>query len=86
MKELSIEEKAKRYDESLERARVYKGLQAEMEFIFPELKESEGERICGKLIAFLKQCKAVYGDGFKQFDIDINDALAWLEKRRAEAC
>lgn len=52
--------------------------------IFPELKEikkSEDEGICRKLIAFLKQCKAVYGDGFKQFGLDIDDALAWLEKQ-----
>lgn len=53
MKELTIEQKAKAYDDG----------------------------ICRKLIAFLKQCKAVYGDGFKQFGLDIDDALAWLEKQ-----
>ena len=45
------------------------------------LVESTDEGICRKLIAFLKQCKAVYGDGFKQFGLDIDDALAWLENQ-----
>ena len=88
MKELSIEEKAKRYDEALERAKEL--LEVELKdtrdkrvvlSFFPELVESEDEWICRKLIAFLKQCKAVYGDGFKQFGLDIDDALAWLEKQ-----
>lgn len=45
------------------------------------IEESEDEMICRKLIAFLKQCKAVYGDGFKQFDLNIDDAIAWLENQ-----
>lgn len=38
------------------------------------------ERIRKSLIDFLSQCKACYGDVFKRFGIDIDDALAWLEK------
>ncbi len=88
MKELSIEQKAKRYDEALERAKELlevgqkdtRDKRVVLSF-FPELVESEDDGICKKLIAFLKQCKAVYGDGFKQFGLDIDDALAWLEKQ-----
>lgn len=48
---------------------------------FPELKESDGGKIREKLIAFLSQCKAVYGDSFQQFGLNIDEALAWLEKQ-----
>ena len=48
---------------------------------FPELKENEGGKIRERLIAFLSQCKAVYGDSFQQFDLNIDEALAWLEKQ-----
>ncbi len=89
MEKLSIEEKAKRYDEALERAKEIiecsKSNSKEVRMVlsfFPELKESEGENICRKLIAFLKQCKAVYGDGFKQFGLEIDDAIAWLEEKK----
>lgn len=88
MKGLSIEQKAKRYDLALERAKelLEVGLKDTRDkrvvlSFFPELVESEDEVICRKLIAFLKQCKAVYGDGFKQFGLDIDNALAWLEKQ-----
>ena len=42
---LTIEQKAKAYDEAIERAKAYQGLRSEMEIIFPELKESEDEEI-----------------------------------------
>ena len=53
MKELSIEEKAKRYDEAIERAKEINREHSRLGFkpsddvlcIFPELKESEDERI-----------------------------------------
>lgn len=48
---------------------------------FPELKERGGVKIRERLIAFLSQCKAVYGDRFKQFELNIDEALAWLEKQ-----
>ena len=54
MKELSIEEKAKRYDKAIERAKAYQGLRSEMEIIFPELKESEDEQIRKKDVEDLK--------------------------------
>ena len=51
MKELSIEEKAKRYDEAIKRAKEYDFSLTGVcvgdiiEDVFPELKESENERI-----------------------------------------
>lgn len=83
MKKLSIEQKAKAYDEALERAKVYhKQLldednpewASEIEKIFPELKESEDEKIRKALIRFHKSTIDV--DGIKGEDI-----LAWLEKQ-----
>ena len=57
MKELSIEEKAKAYDEAIKKAEsLYKisepmsGCNVILETIFPELKESEDERIRKALI------------------------------------
>ena len=60
MKELSIEEKAKRYDEAIEIAMKFlnKELFAEnsewaIKHIFPELKESEDEKIRKEIITYL---------------------------------
>lgn len=88
MKELSIEEKAKAYDEALERAR--KELQicgssdcdaAKQIFrIFPELKEeSEDERIRKEIIAFLHS-KNGYMTPNEDWDFH-NRWIAWLEKQ-----
>ena len=79
MKELSIEEKAKRYDKAIERAEsIYnetaipsattKGI---CTYIFPELKEGDGEKWIPKEIAkYLKE----KGDFRSCW-------LAWLEKQ-----
>lgn len=48
---------------------------------FPELKERGGVKIRERLIAFLSQCKAIYGDSFRQFELNIDEALDWLEKQ-----
>ena len=51
MKELNMEQKAKRYDEALEKARqlcaypTTKPFISDLQDIFPELKESEDEKI-----------------------------------------
>jgi hypothetical protein len=84
MKELSIEEKAKRYDEAINKAKskikndkdhvLYENDVIE---IFPELKESGDERIRKALI-----------DGFKRYDDGalfngclVKEILSWLEKQ-----
>ena len=79
MKELTIEEKAQRYDEAL---KVAKGLYAKdapdslhLERMFPELKESEGERIRKHLIGVVE---LYYGNTDEQ---EKKDCLAWLEKQ-----
>lgn len=86
MKELSTEQKAKAYDEALERARglyeFYKdGKTRGQQFIdiFPELAESEDERIRKELIFYFQeeipQCSIQeHADKMKEF-------IAWLEKQ-----
>jgi hypothetical protein len=86
MKELTIEEKAQRYDEAIERAR--KELQAcgfvdcdaakQIFRLFPELKESEDERVRNKLIKFFKGYSP---DEEWWGNITQEDILAWLEKQ-----
>jgi hypothetical protein len=88
MKELSIEEKARRYDEAIKRLEdiktgkcpktfiFTKGL---FDYIFPELKESEDEKIRRLLMQNLKErfgTKGNMGEG-----LDMPDVLAWLEKQ-----
>ena len=75
MKELSIEEKSRRYDNIIEKANKMhsencEACQACIEELIPELKESEDERIRKELIEFVKS-----RGGFKQEYID------WLEKQ-----
>lgn len=86
MKELSIKEKAKAYDEALEKARCYyKGANGNEDMItmvttmFPSLKESEGEDIKQFLIDFIKVCgwteKKDQGWPSKE------KCITWLEKQ-----
>ena len=78
------EEKAKAYDEVLERARKiheYSSDLAEikrMEYIFPELAESEDERIRKYLIDCVTRT-IPEADAFKE--ISKEQILAWLEKQ-----
>ena len=83
MKELSIEEKAKAYDEAIKRGLDYirQTPATEMvtrqdifEAIFPELKESEDERIRKSLINYV-YCHGDAGDFTKK------EFIAWLEKQ-----
>lgn len=88
MKELSIEEKAKRYDEAIEKLQnafyddnnrmceEYRdACKRIIEPIFPELKESEDERIRKTLVAVVN---LYYGEGE---DEEKTACLAWLEKQ-----
>jgi hypothetical protein len=78
MKELSIDEKAKAYDEAIKRAREwYNELEPDsytcvVESIFPEFKESEDKKIRKKIIALVN----AYGQGMYK-----DEMLAWLEKK-----
>lgn len=83
MKELSIEQKAIRYDEILARAEganlpyykedIMSKVKEFVDYLIPELKESEDERIRKEIISALKfaNVKGVY-----------DKHIAWLEKQR----
>lgn len=76
---MTIEEKAKAYDEALERARALnsgkdvdvKAGTTTCEYIFPELKETEDDRMRKKLIAFLKSYNT----------LETSRYISWLEKQ-----
>ena len=74
MKELSTEQKAKAYDKTLERAkRMFS--EKELNYLFPELIESDDEKIRKELIEKVKETPACIGFN------DKNAVLAWLEKQ-----
>ena len=81
---MTQEEKAKAYDEAIERARKWydantnEGYRSIFESIFPELQESEDEMIRKKLITFFQRFPYT-----NLYDASLNakDVLAWLEKQ-----
>ena len=86
---MTQEEKAKAYDEALEQAKRWHkafvmghnypatDIKVSYEIMFPELKESEDERIRKELIAFLKY----YHTGQGNCVVYDDDWIAWLEKQ-----
>ena len=85
MKELSIEEKAKRYDEAIEKARqlyvahpTTKSFISDLQDLFPELRENEDERIWEKLISYFSDIK-----GFStleyNYGITSKEVANWLK-------
>lgn len=83
MKKLSTEQKAKRYDEALEKSkRLYEQgtITESLCYVFPELKESEDERIRKAIHIYLD-----WLDGRKDYapkgEYSIKDMIAWLEKQ-----
>ena len=88
MKELSIEEKAIAYDKALEIARQYWndrampiGTNFKLERMFPELREPEDtdEKVRKALIKLVTNHASM--DLFIEYDIHLDEALAWLEKQ-----
>ena len=80
MKELTIEEKAKAYDEAIKKAKgvieqnpLMEYLKKGIEYIFPVLKENEDEETRKEIIKFVKSRLA----GFPECD----KFVAWLEKQ-----
>lgn len=79
---MTIEEKAKAYDEAIRKAKdmlSYKEVrQEDMEYLFPELKESEDEQSKKWILEYLY-------DGMRhsdeQFKGQFNTAIAWLVKQ-----
>lgn len=86
MKELSIEDKAKRYDEALTMAKeIYNGnplnetAKVVCKQIFLELAESEDEKI---IKSFIRLLKAFYDVNFPTPEgFERKDMIAWLEKQ-----
>lgn len=87
MKELSIEERAKAYDEALEAVKNLleinpsdEGIQNWVNENFPELKESEDERIRKVLIGWINlEPSTSFNDTFDGFSKE--QILDWLEKQ-----
>lgn len=84
MKELSIEEKAKAYDEAIKKAKgvieqnpLMEYLKKGIEYIFPELKESEDEKIREEIKVVLANTD------LSQFALDYTfaDMITWLKKQ-----
>lgn len=89
MKELSIEEKAKRYDEALGKARRYYEeyktrdnifYVEDMEDIFSELKESEDERMIKFISNELACLRATDEKGSDKYE-ELTNAIAWIGKQ-----
>ena len=84
MKELSIEQKARAYDEVVKRAKIEKEKSRNLgllEFIdenFPELMESKDERIKKEIISAVNIYCSEYSRGAKVRE----DMIAWLEKQQ----
>ena len=84
-----LKQKAQRYDEALEKAkRLYeKGTITEsLCHIFPELKESEDEKIRKEIIDFLWKEKIFLQEAHSSVENNpkyrfVMDAIAWLEKQ-----
>ena len=72
---MTEQEKAKAYDEAIERAKKLYG-NGITEEIFPELKESDDERIKKNCIHFLELQKQHHAATF-----EIEECIAWLEKQ-----
>ena len=86
MKELSIEEKAKAYDEALKVLHKYDGAhimftQDLKEEMFPELREEyEDERMVKFIKNQLFNIKKTITDNYK-LDTELTEAIDWLEKQ-----
>lgn len=90
MSELTIEQKAKLYDEVVERAKKwYNAPNVDkiptfgnkiIEDIFPELKEPEDKQIRKELIDYLKERKS--GESYGQYVLRYDRWINWLEKQR----
>ena len=86
MKELSIEEKAKRYDEAIKKAeskiknnKDHVLYEDDIIEIFPELMENGSEKIRKALLKFVHDTTG--DDLWIYYDVHKEDALAWLEKQ-----
>lgn len=81
---MTQEEKARAYDEALEKARklcaypTTKSFISDLQGLFPELKESEDERIVKELLTFFRE--SIHG-GHILTNKEYDSWIAWLEKQ-----
>ena len=81
---MTLEEKAKAYDEALKRVKNLENTTTEEEalikYIFPELCESEDE----KIIKFLKHAATLDAadELFQEYGVKHTQVIAWLEKQK----
>ena len=81
-----MKQKAKAYDEALKRAKkLYERgtITESLSYIFPELKESDDEKIRKALIKLVKKV----GEGYENVieGVSIENAISWLEKQGEHA-
>ena len=93
MKELTIEEKAKAYDKAIAYAKKLSKtignatlgnlvLKNEFENMFPELKESDDEKVRKHLISLFEKFVTLgVANECETSEIKVDDILAWLEKQ-----
>jgi preprotein translocase subunit SecA len=86
---MKAEEKAKAYDEVLNKLRQFiaKGVdplitRADVQDFFPELAESEGEKVIKRITLCLEEC--VHSDVIRDYEKD--ECTAWLEKQKGNIC
>ena len=78
---MTEKEKAKAYDEAIERAKKLYG-KGIAEEIFTELKESKDKRIREAILNGLIDCRDAPDLGWSNFGgIHIDDCIAWLEEQ-----
>ena len=85
MKELSIEEKAKRYDEVINRMKhyvidEYGCSRIKVADVFPELKESDDERMVKFIKNQLFNIKKTITENY-ELDAKLTKAICWIEKQ-----
>lgn len=70
-----------KYNEALEKARelMDKGYDVLMPEIFPELKESEDDRIVRCLLNYFNHVRY---NGLDLKDTDVDEVIAWLKKQK----
>lgn len=86
---MTQEEKAKRYDDVINKLRylIKQGIyplitMANVEDYFPEIKESEDERVRKAILEGIIDCRDAPDLGWSNFGgIEIDDCIAWLEKK-----
>ena len=82
---MTDKEKAKAYDEALEKASAAhkdddRHLKATLERIFPELKEIEDEKMRNFIINELACLRATDEKGSERYE-ELTNAIAWVEKQ-----